>query len=237
MLSETELYGFSCLRCKAITRSAGKITVPGDDTATFLTLGQREQVYCPVCREMRQGEFVVITNMNATRVVDASGCQVYPHGLGGTFGPPPTSSASPNFAPQQQQLPTGNFLQGTVAPPGTAPSPFNGNIFGSATTPAASPSQPPTAFAMPSNPAFEKYLLSASDEDVKAMKKDLHHKLQIVESALAERKKCIVCCERDKCVVLLPCKHMSMCQECSEKVKECPICKQVVVDRIVPFSS
>src|SRR3989338_2092940 len=116
MVNENELYGFSCLRCKAVTRSSYKITVPGDDTETFLSIGQREQVYCPICRDMRQGEFVVITNMNATKVVDAVGNQIYPQGLsGGGYSQQQPNVATGGFYPpspqSQQQIPTGVFLQ------------------------------------------------------------------------------------------------------------------------------
>ncbi len=237
LAQHTEQYGFSCMRCKAITRSEPKITIPGDDCPTYLTLGQRLEVYCPspMCRDMRTGEFVVITSMNATRVVDAAGNLVYPHGLS-TFDqqqgqgymnvPPPPNFAATGLVPPS---PGSYLLQGTIAPPNTMPSPL--------TTSQNVASPPATAtFSMPSNALFEKHLLNISDDEVKALKKDLQTKLQIIESTLHERRKCVICCERDKSVVLLPCKHQSLCSECSEKVSECPLCKKPIQDRILPFT-
>ena len=121
--------------------------------------------------------------------------------------------------------PLSNSTQSLASPPPTPANSTNG------TTTAAA------VFSLPSNQSLEKYLMHVSDDEVRNIKKDLQSKLQVVEAALVERRKCVICCERDKCVVLLPCKHMSLCKECSEKVNECPVCKVAVADRIVPYSS
>ena len=37
-------------------------------------------------------------------------------------------------------------------------------------------------------------------------------------------RKCIICRENDRDMFVLPCRHETMCQSCSEKVAACPVC-------------
>lgn len=53
---------------------------------------------------------------------------------------------------------------------------------------------------------------------------------------------CVVCMEREKRVVLLPCKHCCMCKECTDQIvahgcdqAQCPVCRQLIVDTLEPF--
>lgn len=53
---------------------------------------------------------------------------------------------------------------------------------------------------------------------------------------------CIICCERQKNVIFLPCRHQRCCEECASELAarandsyECPCCKQTVRDTIVAF--
>ena len=57
-----------------------------------------------------------------------------------------------------------------------------------------------------------------------------------------ERMLCVVCMEREKRVVLLPCKHCCMCKECTDQIvahwrdqAQCPVCRQLIVDTLEPF--
>ena len=47
-----------------------------------------------------------------------------------------------------------------------------------------------------------------------------------------ESKLCVVCQDRNKCVIVLPCRHLCLCTECSVIIKRdhgtCPICRQNV---------
>ena len=37
--------------------------------------------------------------------------------------------------------------------------------------------------------------------------------------------KCVICLEKNKCYVFLPCKHACCCEECSKNLKQCPVCR------------
>ena len=48
---------------------------------------------------------------------------------------------------------------------------------------------------------------------------------------------CIVCMERERSVVLMPCRHIVMCAECGHHVVSlkngCPMCRQEICSHIV----
>lgn len=47
----------------------------------------------------------------------------------------------------------------------------------------------------------------------------------VVVSENAWKTTCVVCFERERDVVLYPCKHCCLCRECNEHVHRCPICR------------
>ena len=51
--------------------------------------------------------------------------------------------------------------------------------------------------------------------------------------------KCIICTENDLCELLLPCKHIITCTECTDKIldttNECPMCRKQIEDNITVF--
>jgi hypothetical protein len=46
---------------------------------------------------------------------------------------------------------------------------------------------------------------------------------------------CCVCLAVPKSVLLQPCRHLCVCKNCSSKVVECPLCREMVVDKIEAF--
>ena len=54
---------------------------------------------------------------------------------------------------------------------------------------------------------------------------------------------CVVCMEREKSVVLMPCLHLCICQGCVDqlvaqsgrKKAMCPVCRELITDTIKPF--
>jgi len=51
------------------------------------------------------------------------------------------------------------------------------------------------------------------------------------------RRACVICCERPKTVVLLPCRHLSSCPSCSLALASCPLCRAAVASTITIFDS
>ncbi len=54
---------------------------------------------------------------------------------------------------------------------------------------------------------------------------------------LTDRITCIVCQERERDLVILPCKHLCLCHTCADKIcaskdKTCPVCRQKISDTV-----
>ena len=43
---------------------------------------------------------------------------------------------------------------------------------------------------------------------------------------------CAICMEKDTDVTLMPCRHEIVCGSCAAGIDACPICREVIVDRI-----
>ena len=48
---------------------------------------------------------------------------------------------------------------------------------------------------------------------------------------------CCICLSKPKCVVLLPCKHMCLCEDCGDAksttlIQDCPLCRKAIRDRL-----
>lgn len=53
-----------------------------------------------------------------------------------------------------------------------------------------------------------------------------------------EQRMCVVCQEHEKSVVLLPCRHLCVCDTCSthDLLKVCPLCREPIAHKISVFS-
>jgi hypothetical protein len=49
-------------------------------------------------------------------------------------------------------------------------------------------------------------------------------------------KLCKICLDEEKCMLTLPCRHISMCEQCVTYVKDCPICRSKIDSTIKVFS-
>ena len=43
---------------------------------------------------------------------------------------------------------------------------------------------------------------------------------------------CVICMDAEKDIVFMPCGHLYTCETCSSKVTKCPMCRQVITNRI-----
>lgn len=50
-------------------------------------------------------------------------------------------------------------------------------------------------------------------------------------------KDCIVCAEKQRSMALVPCGHVCLCADCAGPLRECPICRQAIRERIKLFYS
>jgi len=50
-----------------------------------------------------------------------------------------------------------------------------------------------------------------------------------------EERNCVVCMEMEKKVLLLPCKHVCLCEGCSVNVDVCPLCRAMIKEKTTVF--
>lgn len=66
-----------------------------------------------------------------------------------------------------------------------------------------------------------------------------NNRLDNCDSILKESLLCIICQDRDKCVLLFPCKHLCLCSECAAIIdayeNKCPICRVSIYQKIKVF--
>lgn len=55
------------------------------------------------------------------------------------------------------------------------------------------------------------------------------------EKDAPEDEKCKICVENKAIIVFVPCGHNRTCKECSDKIVECPFCKQKIESKIKIF--
>lgn len=95
----------------------------------------------------------------------------------------------------------------------------------------------------------EKMLAGYGIEDCEALENELKASLSRVEKRKAvlirsqieaqkEQRLCVICQENEKTVVLLPCRHLCLCDGCSvhSALDMCPLCREAIVHKISVFS-
>lgn len=62
-----------------------------------------------------------------------------------------------------------------------------------------------------------------------------------VETVLQENEKlkdmklCKICMDNELCMTFLPCGHLATCEDCARSVKECPICRKEISQKVKIF--
>lgn len=86
---------------------------------------------------------------------------------------------------------------------------------------------------------FQRYFLGIKNFLKKCLIKGKHAEEQIEQlqkELLAEREKhtCIICFDRPRSIIIHPCRHMCICEECSSNwytnLQRCPLCRQTIYD-------
>jgi len=83
--------------------------------------------------------------------------------------------------------------------------------------------------------AFDEELKILPSDRFSSWGKNLKEAKRLLNVAKKDNLLCKVCCDETAVVIFLPCKHMVVCQNCSN-VPNCIICRQQIVDKLVPFT-
>jgi len=52
---------------------------------------------------------------------------------------------------------------------------------------------------------------------------------------IREQKLCVICSAKEKSIALAPCRHMCVCSNCATSLKQCPLCRQPIKNRMKIF--
>ena len=63
-------------------------------------------------------------------------------------------------------------------------------------------------------------------------------RIETAKQNLEEEKLCVICRENPKVVLIMPCRHLCVCEECGHRVEldRCPLCRNVIAERFSVFS-
>ena len=84
-----------------------------------------------------------------------------------------------------------------------------------------------------------------SEEQLMALEIELERYLKKVRTArvdarveaLEKTTECVVCMAAERCVLLLPCAHLCLCEACAADCPRCPLCREVIKEKIKSFSA
>ncbi len=95
----------------------------------------------------------------------------------------------------------------------------------------------------------ESTLSTFSIEQLEELEKELKSVLTKIEQKKAvlirnqiesqkEQRLCVICQEREKSVVLLPCRHLCLCANCAthDMLDQCPLCREGIAHKISVFA-
>jgi len=84
-------------------------------------------------------------------------------------------------------------------------------------------------------------LAHKSLNELQTLERQLKMALERIETAkqnLEEEKLCVICRENPKVMLIMPCRHLCVCEECGQRVEldRCPLCRNVIAERFSVFS-
>jgi hypothetical protein len=80
--------------------------------------------------------------------------------------------------------------------------------------------------------------LNELEEQVKRALSCIVKAREVASSNLEDARMCVICKEKPKCVLYMPCRHLCACQDCghSNRLVQCPLCRQNILERIFVYN-
>jgi hypothetical protein len=76
-----------------------------------------------------------------------------------------------------------------------------------------------------------------TSQQLVSLRNELHLASTAVRGELHNRSQCVICVERGRSMVFMPCLHRVCCESCTTKVDRCPLCKSHIQQKLLPFDT
>ena len=72
------------------------------------------------------------------------------------------------------------------------------------------------------------------ESKIKSLQENLDHEKKHLQEEL-QQKECKICFNAEISMLFQPCHHVSTCDRCSMTITQCPICRQIITEKIKAF--
>ena len=77
-------------------------------------------------------------------------------------------------------------------------------------------------------PSLPKINIINSEENKNEKKGEHKENNEEIDEEKDDNLKCSICLDNNKCMLFLPCKHVSCCEKCAENLNNCPLCRALI---------
>jgi hypothetical protein len=77
--------------------------------------------------------------------------------------------------------------------------------------------------------------LENSVQNVRAMRAQRHKEEQNYLQGEQQQKLCVICLTEPKVCLLVPCRHLCVCEQCGLEVQQCPVCRTHIKERTLVY--
>ena len=82
--------------------------------------------------------------------------------------------------------------------------------------------------------SLEHRHVSELEAKMRSLQEDLDREKKHLKEA-QEQRECKICFDAECSLLFRPCNHVSTCEECSMTLSQCPICRQIIYEKIKAF--
>jgi len=72
-------------------------------------------------------------------------------------------------------------------------------------------------------------------QNVRSIRAQRHREEQSYIMGEQQQKMCVICLTEPKCTLLVPCRHLCVCEGCGKEINQCPVCRSHIKQRTLVY--